>query len=80
MAESKFIPKQRILTQHETPSTFENWMDAIIFHITIHPKFARFGDPTDLTPWNKIGVGVNRGFMNDTEDVIEAKRMNFILR
>ena len=47
-SQSMLLPKQRILTESETPSTFTTWSESIIFHIVIDDKLARFNDPDDL--------------------------------
>ena len=76
---SKIVPKQRILTENETVTTFENWKNTMLFQITLDPKFARFVDSEDLSTWSKVKV-LNRGFVNDKEGVDANIKMSAVAK
>ena len=61
---SSLVPKQRVLTEQETPNTFTTWQESITFHIVMNDKFARYTDITDLGTWEPTSV-TNRGYIND---------------
>ena len=65
-SQSMLLPKQRVLTESETPSTFTMWSESIIFHIVIDVKLARYNDPEDLGIWQPSSV-TNRGYTNDED-------------
>ena len=76
-SQSMLLPKQRVLTESETPSTFTTWSESIIFHIVIDNKLARYNDPADLGKWQSSAVE-NRGYTNDDGDVAENIRMTAV--
>ena len=61
---SALIAKQRILTEHETESTFTTWQQSIMFQFVIDSKFSRYTDQTDLGKWQDTTVA-HRGYTND---------------
>ena len=72
---SHMVPKQRQLTETETPTSFESWKESLCFILSLDRKFARFLD--DLKTWSNSNV-VNRGFINDTGEVDENIRMSAV--
>ena len=63
---SGFAPKCRTLSTNETPGSFENWKDTLIFNLTIDNNFEFLLD--DEMKWAS-GKCVNRGFTNDGAEV-----------
>ena len=76
-AMSKLVPKQRILTEDETVTSFESWKNTMIFHISIEPKCARFMDDEDLAVWKGAGEK-NRGFTNDPATADASIKMSAV--
>ena len=66
------LPKQRALTETETETSFNCWREAMIFHISLDVKTARFTSSGNLNTWTG---GVNRGFTNDAAAVAEDIKM-----
>lgn len=66
---SGFAPKCRTLTSNETPGSFENWKDTLIFNLTIDNSFEFLLD--DEMKW-RSGKVTNRGFTNDGNEVEDA--------
>ena len=62
MAHKSLVPKQRCLTEDETPNSFESWMESLIFHISLSDKSARFLSSGDLSSWT---TAQDRGFRDD---------------
>ena len=62
MAHKSLVPKQRCLTEEETPNSFESWMESLIFHISLSDKSARFLSTGDLNTWT---TAQDRGFRDD---------------
>ena len=71
---SALVAKQRILTEHETESTFATWQQGMMFQLVIDSKFSRFTSATDLGSWKSTDVP-NRGYTDDATTVAEAVRM-----
>ena len=69
------VPKQRPLTDNETPTSFESWKESMCFTISLDKKAARFLD--DLKTWRSSNV-VNRGFVNDDNTVDADLKMTAI--
>ena len=42
MAPKSLIPKQRLLTESETQSSFDSWVDSMCFQLAIDEKAAQF--------------------------------------
>ena len=63
---SGFAPKCRTLSTNETPGSFENWKDTLIFNLTIDNNFEFLLD--DEMKWASAKT-VNRGFVNDGDEV-----------
>ena len=61
---SALIAKQRILTEHETESTYTTWQQSIMFQFVIDSKFSRYTDQADLGKWQDTSIP-NRGYTND---------------
>ena len=53
---ARLVPKTRILTESESPTSFESWVASMRFTVSLDRKFARFLDV------------VNRGFVDDVGD------------
>ena len=70
MAQRSLIPKQRILTETESQTSFESWKQSMLFHIALDGKSARF--LSDLKTWSSAA---NHGFTDDSNDVREEVRM-----
>ena len=62
---ARLVPKTRILTESESPTSFESWVASMRFTVSLDRKFARFLD--DLKTWKSPNV-VNRGFVDDVGD------------
>ena len=75
---SALVAKQRILTEHETESTFATWQQGMMFQLVIDSKFSRFTSTTDLGSWKATAVP-HRGYTDDVTTganaVSEAVRM-----
>ena len=61
---SALVAKQRILTEHETESTFATWQQGMMFQLVIDSKFSRFTSTTDLGTWKTSDVP-HRGYTDD---------------
>ena len=64
-------PKQWVLTEKETITSFANWQSNILYHLSLNNEFARFIDPT--ATWSKQSVA-NRGLANDGNDIPQDDR------
>jgi len=64
-------PKQWVLTENETITSFANWQSNIIYHLSLNNEFAPFIEPT--ATWQKQSV-LNRGLTNDPNTVAENER------
>ena len=62
-------PKQTVLTENETITSYANWQSKILFHLASCNDFA----PYLVSEWRKQGAA-SRGLANDTETVAEADR------
>lgn len=71
MATSFRPPKQWVLTENETITSFANWQSNIIYHLSLNNEFAPFIEPT--ATWQKQAV-LNRGLANDPDTVAENVR------
>ena len=71
MPHTSLVPKQRTLTETESPTSFEAWKESMIFHITLDNKSARF--LSDLKTWT---TAANRGFTDDAAGFDEDTKMN----
>ena len=71
MAHKSLVPKQRILTESESQTSFESWREAMIFHISLDNKSARF--LSDLNTWT---LDDSRGFQDDPGDHRADVKMN----
>ena len=72
------IPKQRQLTEHESQTSFEGWVDAMCFHISLDDKSARFLPSGDLKTWT---VAEDRGFVDDGPDYeVQETKMNRVAK
>lgn len=72
MSTKSFAPKIRVLSENETPTTFEAWKETLLFHLSTEIKFDTFLD-TDFT-WSAYSVD-NRGLIADAAEVPAASRM-----
>ena len=68
-------PKQWVLTEHETITSFANWQSNMIYHLSLSNEFAEFIEPT--AAWQKQSI-VNRGLANDPNTVPENNRRTAI--
>ena len=64
-------PKQWVLTENETITSFANWQSNIIYHLSLNNEFAQFIEPT--ATWQRQSV-INRGLINDPNTVPENER------
>ena len=64
-------PKQWVLTENETITSFANWQSNIIYHLSLNNEFALFIEPN--AAWGKQSTP-NRGLTNDPNTVDEAQR------
>ena len=64
-------PKQWVLTEQETITSFASWQSNIIYHLSLNNEFAQFIEPT--AAWQKQSV-TNRGLANDPNTVPENRR------
>ena len=64
-------PKQWVLTENETITSFANWQSNIIYHLSLNNEFAPFIEPN--ATWEKQST-LNRGLQNDPNTVEEAQR------
>ena len=71
MASSFRPPKQWVLTENETITSFANWQSNIIYHLSLNNEFATFIEPT--AAWQKQSV-LNRGLANNPSTVTENER------
>ena len=62
-------PRQWVLTETETITSFANWKSNILYHLSLSPEFAPFLE----LEWTKYSVAnPNRGLVSDGEEVPEA--------
>lgn len=74
MANTQRAPKQWCLGKVETVNSFENWRQNLIYTLSLDPNFTPF--LRDGATWTKKSRNDPlRGFVNDGEDVPEARRM-----
>ena len=77
MAAKSLVPKQRPLTETETQTSFDTWVEGMIFHISLSDKSSRFLSGGDLDTWT---TAEDRGFTDDTqplpENVNDDNKMN----
>ena len=64
-------PKQWVLTENETITSFANWQSNIIYHLSLNNEFAQFIEQNAI--WEKQST-LNRGLQNDPNTVEEAQR------
>ena len=64
---SALVAKQRVLTEHESETSFTSWQQSIMFNFVVDSKFSRYTDSTDLGTWEKSTVE-HRGFTDDITD------------
>ena len=69
------IPKQWRLTPNETQTSFDNWRESMLWHISLDPKSSRF--LTNLKTWNNSAT---RGFTDDDGTVPEDSRMTQVAK
>ena len=50
-AHKSLLPKQRALTDNETQTSFEQWKESMIFHVSLSDKSTRFLSEGDLKTW-----------------------------
>ena len=66
-------PKQWCLTKTENVNSFESWKQNLQYTLSLDPNFAHY--LVEGTTWlKKTRVAPLRGFLNDGEDVLEARR------
>ena len=69
MAEGGFRPpKQWVLTENETVTSFANWKSNILYHLSLNNEFSPFLDST----WSKQSVP-NRGLLPDMKGDVVLK-------
>ena len=73
MAPKSLVPKQRTLTEDETPTGFESWRESMIFHISLDTKTSRFLSTGDLNTWTTAD---DHGFTDDPEGFNAEAKMN----
>ena len=66
-------PKQWVLTEQETITSFASWQSNIIYHLSLNNEFAQFIEPT--AAWQKQSV-TNRGLANDPNTVPAKPQTN----
>lgn len=71
MATSFRPPKQWVLTEHESITSFANWQSNIIYHLSLNNEFSPFIEPN--ATWGKQSRP-NRGLTNDPNTIDEAQR------
>ena len=71
MAGSFKPPKQWVLSEHETITSFASWQSNILYHLSLNNEFAQFLD--DDVTWQKKSVA-NRGLAADGDPVPAAER------
>ncbi len=64
-------PKQEVLKENETISSFCAWQSSLLFYLSENNKYAWFLDPTST--WQRKSI-TNRGLVNDQEPVPEGER------
>ena len=64
-------PKQWVLTETETITSFANWLSSINYHLSLNNEFSLFIE--DSFTWSVQSVA-NRGLTDDGEDVAAAQR------
>ena len=73
MASKSLFGKPRTLTSQEDQTSFDCWVESVIFHISLSEKSTRFLAGGDLSTWT---TAADRGFVDDTTDVAAETRMN----
>lgn len=76
MAHKSLLPKQRALTENESETSFDSWVESMTFHISLSDKSARFLSAGDLNTWT---TAADRGFNDDTGQeagVNDSNKMN----
>ena len=74
---SGFAPKCRILTSHQTQTTFETWKETLLFNLTLEGTFEFLLE--DGFKWKSVTVA-NRGLEPDVgEHALTAKQKAAIL-
>ena len=76
MASKSLFGKPRALTQHEDQTSFDSWIETMVFHISLSDKSTRFLSTGDLRTWS---TNADRGFTDDTGDedhVTAENKMN----
>ena len=76
MASKSLFGKPRTLTQHEDQTSFDSWIEAMTFHISLSDKSTRFLPSGDLSTWT---TAADRGFQDDTNEtagVTNENKMN----
>ena len=68
-------PKNKILSENETISSYTSWQSNMLFHLSLYKEFANF--IADDVEWSKKSVA-NRGLTDDGNDVEEDKRRNAV--
>ena len=63
-------PKQWVLQETETITSFANWQSNINYHLSLNNEFAAYIDPAST--WSKASVA-NRGLVSDANTVQNAK-------
>ena len=65
MASKSLFGKPRVLTSQEDQTSFDCWVESVIFHISLSDKSTRFLATGDLSTWT---TAPDRGFVNDSGD------------
>ena len=76
MTSKSLFGKPRALTSQEDQTSFDCWVESVIFHISLSDKSTRFLAGGDLNTWT---TAPDRGFTNDSGDeaaVTPENRMN----
>ena len=76
MAHKSLVPKQRALTETESQTSFDTWVEGMTFHISLSDKSSRFLSGGDLQTWT---TAEDRGFTDDTGQeagVTDETKMN----
>ena len=71
------VPKQRALTDTETQTSFESWREAMIFHISLDSKSARFLSSGNLKTWT---AAEDRGFEDDPQAYNADSKMSAVAK
>ena len=74
MTTSFQLPKQWVLTEYETITTYANWQTNMLYHLSLCSDFARFLE----TEWQRVNIQ-HRGLTDDSEAVqVEENRKTAI--